>query len=190
MDSYDGSYVQFQMAAVMEYPNPQNPDEVLYETVIYSSGTYRRKNALVLSRSDVPIVYKNLMKELIDNICHKEESKTQFRYVQGRWFRVLLYRYWPFTDLGEGYIETPQWLNRKVINIKNGDSNCFIWFILRALYTSPDKHPSRVNDLKEYTIDGNEDDFELTENIANRITELNQDSRLVIANGINSKSIK
>jgi hypothetical protein len=84
MDRLDGSYVQFQMAAVMEYPNPQNPDEVLYETVMYSSGIYRRKNALILSRNDVPRVYKNLMKELIDNIRHKEETKTQFRYVQGR----------------------------------------------------------------------------------------------------------
>ena len=211
MDRLDGSYVQFQMAAVMEYPNPQNPDEVLYETVIYSSGIYRRKNALILSRNDVPRVYKNLMKELIENIRHKEESKTQFRYVQGRWFRVLFFRYWPFTDAGEGYIETPQWLKRKVINIKNGDSNCFIWSVLRALHPSPYDSQSKPYDLKKYKselkawndsdgLDGNEtksseaklseDDFELTPDIASRITELNQNSRLATANGINSKSIK
>jgi hypothetical protein len=191
-DEYDGSYVHFQMRAIMAYPNPQDPNITSYETVTFSSGPYRRKKTLILSRKDVPRIYKHLIDELMEDIAIKQHSKTQFTYVKGRDFKIIFYRYWPFTQAGEGYIETPEWLKRKVITIKNGDSNCFIWSVLRALHPSPDKHPSRVTDLKKY-VDGNEideDEFELTEDIANRITELNQNSRLVIANGINDKSIK
>jgi len=65
-------------------------------------------------------------------------------------FVICITQYRPLH--GSSYLETPQWLKRKqcVINVKNtGDSLCFTWSVLSALY--PCKHnPDRLSNYRSY----------------------------------------
>jgi len=52
---------------------------------------------------------------------------------------------------GSTYMPTPQWLSKKkcVVNVKNFDSKCFVWFVLSALH--PTAHdPDRLSEYVDY----------------------------------------
>ena len=52
---------------------------------------------------------------------------------------------------GSSYIDLPEWIKNKkaIINIKNRDDKCFIWSILRYLYTK-EKDAQYLKDLRKY----------------------------------------
>ena len=52
---------------------------------------------------------------------------------------------------GSSYIDLPKWINDKkaIINIKNRDEKCLLWYILRYLYQR-DRDEERISDLKKY----------------------------------------
>ena len=52
---------------------------------------------------------------------------------------------------GSSYIPLPDWIKNKkaIVNIENKDEKCFLWCILRYLY-SKERDEERISDLKKY----------------------------------------
>ena len=64
-------------------------------------------------------------------------------------FVLCISKYRPLR--GSTYIPTPSWLSKKkcVVNVKNFDTKCFVWFVLAALHP-PKYHPDRLSNYLDY----------------------------------------
>ena len=81
------------------------------------------------------------------NIYQRNGSGWYFKEIVNLEIHTVDYR--PMK--GGSYIPLPDWIMRKkaIVSLRNNDSKCFIWSILRYLYPR-EKNDSRLTDLRQY----------------------------------------
>ena len=97
------------------------------------------------------------VKEILDKIIHNilEKISIYQKNGSGWYFKEVIHleihtvNYNPMK--GSSYIPLPDWIMRKkaIVSIRNKDSKCFLWSILRYLHPR-EKNDCRLADLKQY----------------------------------------
>ena len=97
------------------------------------------------------------VKELLNKTIHNiiEKSSIYQQNGSGWYFKEVIHleihtvNYYPMK--GSSYIPLPDWIMRKkaIVSIRNKDSKCFLWSILRYLHPR-EKNDCRLSDLKQY----------------------------------------
>ena len=124
-------------------------------TVIRKFAFHSVGQKIITETTDPHEIYKEMMDEI-------EEEVQKVEHAAGSgWVFVEVENLTLHTDIWDpikarSYIDLPKELKNKnaIINMKNEDNKCFLWFVLRAL-NPKDTHPERIDkDLKskEHTL--------------------------------------
>ena len=110
----------------------------------FHSDTY-----INLESTDVKDLLGKIVKGVIEkiNIYQKNGSGWYFKEVIQLEIHTVEFK--PLR--GSSYIPLPDWIMRKkaIVSIRNKDSKCFLWSILRYLHPR-EKNDSRLKDLEQY----------------------------------------
>ena len=96
---------------------------------------------------------KDLLKKIISNITEKiniyQQNGSGWYFKEVIQLEIHTVKFRPMK--GSSYIPLPDWIMRKkaIVSIRNKDSKCFLWSILRYLHPR-EKNDSRLKDLEQY----------------------------------------
>ena len=96
---------------------------------------------------------KDLLKKIISNITEKiniyQQNGSGWYFKEVIQLEIHTVKFSPMK--GSSYIPLPDWIMRKkaIVSIRNKDSKCFLWSILRYLHPR-EKNDCRLTDLKQY----------------------------------------
>ena len=96
---------------------------------------------------------KDLLKKIISNITEKiniyQQNGSGWYFKEVIQLEIHTVKFRPMK--GSSYIPLPDWIMRKkaIVSIRNKDSKCFLWSILRYLHPR-EKNDCRLADLKQY----------------------------------------
>ena len=96
---------------------------------------------------------KDLLKKIISNITEKiniyEQNGSGWYFKEVIQLEIHTVKFSPMK--GSSYIPLPDWIMRKkaIVSIRNKDSKCFLWSILRYLHPR-EKNDCRLKDLEQY----------------------------------------
>ena len=114
--------------------------------VIYTDAYFYSKTEINFQSTDVSELYKTITHKMLESLATYQQrgSNWVFDFI----FELTLHtvKYEPLS--GSSYIPLPKSLADKkaIINMKNGDNECFKWCIARAL-KPVDKHPERITKI-------------------------------------------
>ena len=115
---------------------------------------FQSKTHINLEKTDVKVILSQMLKEIMVNLANYQRNGSGWYFKEVIRFEIYTVDY--KTLKGESYIPLPDFLMRKkaIINMENKDNKCFLWSVLRYLHP-PEKHSSRINDLRKYENDLN-----------------------------------
>ena len=96
---------------------------------------------------------KDLLRKIIRNITEKiniyQQNGSGWYFKEVIQLEIHTVKFRPMK--GSSYIPLPDWIMRKkaIVSIRNKDSKCFLWSILRYLHPR-EKNDSRLKDLEQY----------------------------------------
>ena len=137
--------VKFGLVCMMEREEFDDKHIIkIQDKAYFHSDTY-----INLKSTDV----KNLLKKIISNITEKiniyQQNGSGWYFKEVIHLEIHTVKFSPMK--GSSYIPLPDWIMRKkaIVSIRNKDSKCFLWSILRYLHPR-EKNDCRLADLKQY----------------------------------------
>ena len=107
-----------------------------------------------LEKTDVKVILSRMLREIMINLADYQKNGSGWYFKEVISLEIHTVDYKPIK--GSCYIPLPDFIMRKkaIINMENKDDKCFLWRVLRYLHPR-EKHPTRINDLREYENDLN-----------------------------------
>ena len=102
-----------------------------------------------LKSTDVKEILSKSIKQIIEKITIFQRNGSGWYFKRIIKLEIHTVKYNPLK--GSSYIPLPDWIMRKkaIVSIRNKDSKCFLWSILRYLHPR-EKNDCRLSDLKQY----------------------------------------
>ena len=116
----------------------------IQDKVYFHSNTH-----INLNSTDVKKLLNKLFREIIENVSTYTKNGSGWYFKEVINLEIHTIEYMPIK--GSSYIPLPEWIIRKkaIVSLRNNDSKCFIWSILRYLHPR-EKNDCRLKDLKQY----------------------------------------
>ena len=116
----------------------------IQDKVYFHSNTH-----INLNSTDVKKLLNKLFREIIENVSTYTKNGSGWYFKEVLNLEIHTIEYMPIK--GSSYIPLPEWIIRKkaIVSLRNKDSKCFIWSILRYLHPR-EKNDCRLKDLKQY----------------------------------------
>ena len=137
--------VKFVLVCMMEKEEFDDKHIIkIQDKAYFHSDTY-----INLKSTDV----KDLLKKIISNITEKiniyQQNGSGWYFKEVIQLEIHTVKFSPMK--GSSYIPLPDWIMRKkaIVSIRNKDSKCFLWSILRYLHPR-EKNDCRLKDLEQY----------------------------------------
>ena len=143
--NYRNIKVKFVLVCMME--KVEGDQKLRFE--VRDKAYFHSDTCINLKSTDI----KDLLRKIIRNITEKINIYQQNG--SGGYFKEVIQleiHTVEFNPLkGSSYIPLPDWIMRKkaIVSIRNKDSKCFLWSILRYLHPR-EKNESRLKDLEQY----------------------------------------
>ena len=125
-----------------------DPDGFKYPQAEFKFHSIGKK--IITESTNTVEIYHDMISEILEAMLKAEQAEgSGWVFVEVKRLILKIDKWDPLK--ASSYIDLPKELKNKkaLINMQNTDNKCFLWCVLRALYPSKDKHPSRIDkDLK------------------------------------------
>ena len=115
---------------------------------------FQSETHINLEKTDVKVILPRVLREIMEKLADYQRNGSGWYFKEVISLEIHIVDYKP--SKGSSYIPLPNFLMRKnaIINIKNKDDKCFLWFVLRYLHPKQ-IHRERLTDLIKYENDLN-----------------------------------
>ena len=140
--------LRFVFVCMMEKMEKMKDDYKLISTeqnkAYFNSDTF-----INLKSTDVKEILSKSIKQIIEKINIYQQMGSGWYFKEVNQLEIHTVNYNPMK--GSSYIPLPDWIMRKkaIVSIRNKDSKCFLWSILRYLHPR-EKNDCRLKDLEQY----------------------------------------
>ena len=143
--NYRNIKVKFVLVCMMEkMEGDQKLRFEVQDKAYFHSGTY-----INLVATDVKDLLGKIIRGIIEKINIYQQNGSGWYFKEVIQLEIHTVEFKPLK--GSSYIPLPDWIMRKkaIVSIRNKDSKCFLWSILRYLHPR-EKNDSRLKDLEQY----------------------------------------
>ena len=143
--NYRNVKVKFVLVCMMEKMEGSKKLEFeVQDKAYFHSDTY-----INLESTDVKDLLGKIVKGVIEKINIYQQNGSGWYFKEVIQLEIHTVEFKPLR--GSSYIPLPDWIMRKkaIVSIRNKDSKCFLWSILRYLHPR-EKNDSRLKDLEQY----------------------------------------
>ena len=115
---------------------------------------FQTKTFINIEETNEYDIIDHMIEDILERIINFQDEGTGWYFKQVISLEIHIVDYKPMK--GSSYIPLPNFIMRKkaILNMENKDDKCFICCLLRYLHPR-EKHPTRINDLREYENDLN-----------------------------------
>ena len=143
--NYRNIKVKFVLVCMME--KVEGDKRLIFEVrdkAYFHSDTY-----INLESTDIKDLLRKIIRNIIEKINIYQQNGSGWYFKEVIQLEIHTVKFSPMK--GSSYIPLPDWIMRKkaIVSIRNKDSKCFLWSILRYLHPR-EKNDSRLKDLEQY----------------------------------------
>ena len=143
--NYRNIKVKFVLVCMMEkMEGGKKLEFVVQDKAYFHSATY-----INLVSTDVKDLLGKIIRGIIEKINIYQQNGSGWYFKEVIQLEIHTVKFSPMK--GSSYIPLPDWIMRKkaIVSIRNKDSKCFLWSILRYLHPR-EKNDNRLKDLEQY----------------------------------------
>ena len=143
--NYRDIKVKFVLVCMME--KAEGNQKLRFE--VHDKAYFHSDSHINLKSTDIKDLLRKVIRSIIEKINIYQKNGSGWYFKEVIQLEIHTVEYDPLK--GSSYIPLPDWIMRKkaIVSIRNKDSKCFLWSILRYLHPR-EKNDCRLKDLEQY----------------------------------------